>query len=1397
MPVFISHSSKDKPAVEALALALHGRGIEAWYDKWMIGPGDDIVAKINEGLEQAGAGLIVFSAHSRENRWVEAEVSYLTYARIKEGKVLIPVLAGPDAYVPPLLRPLAWCGIDQVDAIADALLHRRAGPPPVASAATGRREQVLVSLRRDGASGVRVRVLVGTEEYGSETHPALPRAVAAARDAFLAGPRAGARHTLDESSRASIEAEMAGLGRILGDFCLPGGAGEALANLAMGCDVGTVVEVGFEADDPELLGLPFEALRLPDNSLLATLPTVVTLRRPVGIAAKERPRLAGPIKILIAVGAPDEGYTGSAVLDHERELQNILDAVEPAQRNENVEVRILEVGHPKVIAAAIERDAYHVLHLSCHGGPGQLELEDEDGKAVPTTAKDLIEPIRRHGRPLPLVFLSACHGGVQKEQTASFSESLLRAGVPCVVAMQTSVSDHYATQLARSFYEHLARREPPLVSRALAEARKEVEQARLQAVQHGAPLAQTQPEYATASLYVARDEEPLADFSLDKEPLRERPVYHVAGPVPQLRIDDLIGRRRELRDTLRTLRDRTRRHAGVVLTGLGGVGKSAVAGRVMQRLEEDGRLVAAHAGRFDLRAIAASLGTALLESGRGELRKRADLLLSANLDDGARFQFLSKTLAEDPVVLVLDDFEQNLSVGGGAFLDPDVSLFVGMLARNASRGRLLLTCRYPVPGLEADLREVSIGPLSPAEARKLVQRLPRLKERAPAEIAQVLHVIGGHPRILEFLDGLLHGGEGRLPHVTRKLRETLDAAGIDPKDSAASLDDRLQQAVLLGMRNVLLQELVEIARGHSDADLLFQAAVSNLPTSPAGLAHMLADGPADAAPVERAVARLADLSLLYRFPDGSAWVHRWTAEGLARIDDPTAHAERCNRAGRYRIWRAEHESHDLGDGIEAVRDFLAGRDFDAAVEVALGCVDALRRFQQSVGIAALASEVLETLPVDHANYAPVADEEAQAHLTLGLTGRALERYQSLLDVIERRARAEPDRADYQRDLAAFHQRMGILYRGLGQGEAARDAHLKALAIIERLAQAEPDRADYQFFLGGCYERMGDLSRALGQGEAARDAHLKALRIRERLVEAEPDRLDYQRDLSVSYERMGDLSRALGQGELARDAYRNSLTIRERLARAEPDSADYQRGLSVSYNKMGDLSRALGQGEAARDAYLKALAIRERLARAEPDRADYQRGLGSTYDRMGDLHSALGQGEEARDYYLKALAIAERLTRAEPDRADYRRDLSVSYNKMGDLSRALGQGELARDAYRNSLAIAERLARAEPDRADYQVDLAISLTRTGVAGDSIAPEPIERAIAILLTLQKEGRLSPADEPKIAEFRELLRAGMSGSEPSPPFLTSDAQQRHAAADAKRRISREKSLSHHGTR
>jgi hypothetical protein len=68
----------------------------------------------------------------------------------------------------------------------------------------------------------------------------------------------------------------------------PGNSGTALAALIDGCPVGTTVEICWEADHPELVGLPFEATSLPDGRILALQPAVVTMRRPLGLSSAQR-----------------------------------------------------------------------------------------------------------------------------------------------------------------------------------------------------------------------------------------------------------------------------------------------------------------------------------------------------------------------------------------------------------------------------------------------------------------------------------------------------------------------------------------------------------------------------------------------------------------------------------------------------------------------------------------------------------------------------------------------------------------------------------------------------------------------------------------------------------------------------------------------------------------------------------------------------------------------------------------------------------------------------------------------------------------------------------------------------------------------------------------------------
>ncbi|MEM9998234.1 MAG: TIR domain-containing protein, partial [Bacteroidota bacterium] len=817
--VFISHASPDKPAVEALANALRARGHAVWLDKYELSPQQSFVRQINDGLERADAGIVVFSEHTKQSAWVQAELDALLYAYIQERQPLIPVKLAEDAPIPPLLRPLLYRRIDEHEAISDALDNRKPVPQDVdAQAARTDRVRIRLDKTEDDRIAVAVTFNDAPEPFVETAYDALPAAIVQGREGFLRDFRAGLRRDADTARRSAMTRTLHALGEALRDFCLPGGARAALAAMLSATRVGDTVEVWFEAADAELLGLPLEALRLGDGRVLAVVPEVVVLRRVTDLAPLDFTPLPGPLKILVAVGAPDEGLSTAAVLDHERELQNILNATEQAHRSDTAQVRILEVGHPQAISEALERDDYHVLHLSCHGNAGVLLLETEDGEEMKVKPADLLEPIRGEGRTLPLVVLNACHGGVPDAQTGSFAHALLDAGVPCVLAMQTSVSDYYATELAAAFYRVLYRREHQRPSRALAKARKALEAARQKALQTEAPLYQTQPEYATPTLFVRDEAEPrLANFGPHREPLSTPPVYALAGPVPQLSRDAFIGRRKPLRQALRTIRTDTAK-AGVLLTGIGGVGKSALAGRAMRRLVESGYVPVAHKGVWDLGAIATSVGTELMQMSDEALQKKGTLLFQPELPDTARLTLLQQVLATVPLLLVLDDFEQNLTAGGAAFRDGAVADYLQMLAHNARTSRLLLTCRYPLPAtdLAAYFETVPLGPLSDAEARKLMRRLPAFEDLDPKEWARILRLVGGHPRMLEFVDALLNRGKGRLPEVENKLREILEEQGVSADAAVADVDAAIQQAILVGARDVLLEQLVDLA-GAADA----------------------------------------------------------------------------------------------------------------------------------------------------------------------------------------------------------------------------------------------------------------------------------------------------------------------------------------------------------------------------------------------------------------------------------------------------------------------------------------------------------------------------------------------------------------------------------------------------
>jgi hypothetical protein len=152
---------------------------------------------------------------------------------------------------------------------------------------------------------------------------------------------------------------------------------------------------------------------------------------------------------------------------------------------------------------ALLADTFHVLHYMGHGGfdqehGGILLFTDRAGRGLAVTGGDLGVMLRDHGS-LRLAVLNACEAGRTDpaDPFAGVADTLVRRGIPAVVAMQFEVSDQAAVEFAPALYGALAAGHP--VDAAVAEARK--------AMYTISPL-----EWATPVLYLRADDAHLFDI---------------------------------------------------------------------------------------------------------------------------------------------------------------------------------------------------------------------------------------------------------------------------------------------------------------------------------------------------------------------------------------------------------------------------------------------------------------------------------------------------------------------------------------------------------------------------------------------------------------------------------------------------------------------------------------------------------------------------------------------------------------------------------------------------------------------------------------------------------------------------------------------------------------------
>ncbi|ACC84047.1 tetratricopeptide repeat protein [Nostoc punctiforme] len=884
--------------------------------------------------------------------------------------------------------------------------------------------------------------------------------------------------------------------------------------------------------DKKLAHLPWEVLHDGEDFLVKRVnPVVLPLR---WIEKETAGFLVEPRQLRVLFMATDPEDV-EPKLEFEQEEARIL----ADTRDFAVDLRVEESGCVSELGKVWSRyfNDFDVFHLTGHASikseapyTPYFITETEVGERHETTAAELAEVFRF--RFPKLVFLSGCRTGQAPDKGAvpSMAEALIEQGAIAVLSWGRPVEDRTATAAAAHLYGKLAAGYQ--LAQALASTYQQL-------------FKQKVRDWHLLRLYI-QGECPGAFVEVwgDLPPSAPEPAYQqfLDPDTQQVRVAkpyEFVGRRRTLQRCLKAIRT----SLGVLIHGMGGVGKSTVTARLLERMVGYHRLV--NFRQLDEDKLLKTLAEQCT-SERGHEILNGKLPLMQRL---TKFFTEGLNTKEQRFVFVLDDFEANLELRNGVYLlQPQVVDVLLALLKAMQNSQLphkvIITCRYDftLSELNHRLYREPLGALGGADLIKKCNRLdsfngswqfqPDLPERAK-------QAANGNPRLLEWLDKILQNSP-KSAEAERGVEMILQKMADKEKEFR---------------EDILAQELLK-QQTPALRLMLGKLLVYELPVPQAAIKPICEDISSWESHIQRAeILGLLEVTLtnnterLYRVP-------RILSPLLEFPENPKGE-ELYKQAAQilYRLWW-EEETATESQKLEIHRLALLGKDEEIVGKIASSLANHLlhqSRFREAIHLCKSTLEITK----NHS----VLKEMAYSKHQMGEVDQALSYYQQALNFCP---------AEDERELASIYQHLCMLKDDKGDVDEALALCNQSLEIFERIGNVQC-KAEALGCLGNIYAGKGEVDEALA-------LYNQSLEISERIGDVQSK--------AVTLSCLGNIYAGKGEVDEAIALFNQSLEINERIGNVQSKAA--------TLIQLGNIYADKGEVDEALALYNQSLEIFERI-----------------------------------------------------------------------------------------------------------------------------------------------------------------------------------------------------------
>lgn len=913
---------------------------------------------------------------------------------------------------------------------------------------------------------------------------------------------------------------------------------------------------------PELDDLPWELLH-DENGFLILDRHILLSRLPVGAPQVARPPLDTVLRMLVVIASPED-LPADMILSVDQEQDIILEALDPLSGSDSLHIDFVEDACPQTLAAFMQGSEYHILHYIGHGrfdkaqGKGVLLLTDEWGRQQWIENTEFARMLLQLGNDPRLIVLNACHTAkvAHHQGYAGLAQILITQGVPAVVAMQYRISDTSALTFARSFYGALASNHPPDL--ALAEARRAL----------GQGSEKLKRDFAAPVLY-------LNDFQAMSTRSMSRPIESVLWLVNLGELAEVaqgfVGRQRELWQIQESLVWEGQQ--ALVLYGLGGIGKSALVGRLASRLSDRLR------GVRVIRMRETITSENILKEMKGLLNdadiRDFDAVFCSHAPLEGKTRCLAQILSREPFLFILDHCEEILD-NDQQVRDQTLRRLLQMLLENVTaQSKFVFISRYDFDTTdgspEARVAHLGLGDLPFPVAVRVMNRYPALAKLPLSYKRQVYRTLGGHPYSLRLLAHYAERG--------------------------ASVDEALAWARGEVKQIALLETIY--SRLSSEAQRLIQCATVYAEAVPIPALACLMAQTEDARPdIHSEVEEVVGWGLLTQQlgEDGPTYTLPTVVRDfvLSRCASYSPASDPCllERAAQYCEQRAQ-QTRNVWTILEAQRYYFQAHRYEEAADIVEEIAWALRR----CGHLDLLESLLQQL-IPHIKGKRQAVARGQLAAVYEDTGRLSEAVSICEDLTDIFKGAGDDG-----NLALVLDQLGRLRFRQGQLETAESCYLEAKRLKTGLS-----------WEGGLIPTLIGLGEIYGAQSKYRNA---AANFRQALALARKSRnLVGQADALL---QLGLLS--LKQGLYAQAGQRFQIS------RNIAQEAQYDAGVATALFHLGTVSRTRGNYREALQHYEES----QRTARQIPD---YALEVSADYE-LGKIHQRDGNYEQAKRSYRRA------------------------------------------------------------------------------------------------------------------------------------------------------------------